>query len=265
MFRPTIETGTARFIWLGTRKVFDAFTFVFEETQHGVVQAHCYPYSTRRVHVHRRDGRRRPGGGPGWTPPGRYPPGESDEAALAFAEDVFGAHFDGEGVIGNNSMWRTFPTVRCERWHDGRVVLLGDAAHTAHFSVGSGTKLAMEDAIVLADVLAGASGPTTSRPPSTATRTDRQPAAASLQRAADTLGRSGSPRCPRYVDMPTGAVRLPAPHPVSQRITYDNLRLRDAELMDRIRHWFWKAPARRPIARRSAETPPMFYPFRCAS
>jgi anthraniloyl-CoA monooxygenase len=257
VFRPTIETGTARFIWLGTRKVFEAFTFLFEETPHGVVQAHCYPFdektSTVVVEMGEDTWRRA-----GLDVTGPIPLGESDEAALAFAEDVFGSHLGGEGVIGNASVWRTFPTVRCERWHDGRVALLGDAVHTAHFSVGSGTKLALEDAIVLADVLAGAPGPEGIPAALDDYQEERQPAAASLQRAADTSA-AWFASVPRYVDMPMEQFVFQL-LTRSQRITYDNLQLRDPGLMNRILRWFHGS---RPAAHRPAtsETPPMFYPF----
>src|SRR5690606_18473523 len=79
-----------------------------------------------------------------------------EDRTLAVLGDVFAAELAGHKLIKNRSIWRNFPTVRCGKWHAGNVVLLGDAAHTAHFSIGSGTKLAMEDAIVLRDELLGA-------------------------------------------------------------------------------------------------------------
>jgi len=255
VFRPTIETGAARFVWLGTRKVFEAFTFLFEETPHGVVQAHCYPYdektSTIVVEMDGATWRRA-----GLDATGALPPGESDEAALDFAETVFGRHLDGEGVIGNASVWRTFPTVRCQRWHDGRVVLLGDAVHTAHFSVGSGTKLALEDAVVLAEAIAATPGDIPRA--LDAYQEIRAPVAASLQRAADT-SEAWFASVGRYVDLPLEQFVFQL-LTRSQRITYDNLELRDPVLMRRIRTWFHgsvPAPDRPP----TPATPPMFYPF----
>ncbi|MDQ3782766.1 MAG: FAD-dependent monooxygenase, partial [Actinomycetota bacterium] len=255
VFRPSIATGTARFIWLGTRKVFDAFTFLFAETAHGVVQAHCYPYdektSTVIVEMDEATWRRS-----GLDATGPLPPGESDEAALTFAEEVFGHHLDGEGVIGNASVWRTFPTVRCSRWHDGRVVLLGDAVHTAHFSVGSGTKLALEDAIALADAIVAS--PQDIPAALDSYQEVRAPAAASLQRAADTSADWFSSLA-RYVDLPLEQFVFQL-LTRSQRITYDNLELRDPALMGRIRTWFHGSM---PASHRalSPDTPPMFYPY----
>lgn len=108
-------------------------------------------------------------------------PGESDQHALNFCHDLFADYLDGEALIANKSRWLQFPTISCERGHHGNVVLMGDAIHTAHFSVGSGTKLAMEDAISLAELLLS----DIPIPEALiAYETDRRPAVDSLQRAA---------------------------------------------------------------------------------
>jgi len=142
-FRPTIDWRKAKFTWLGTTKPLAAFTFVFLETEWGVFQVHAYPFqsdlSTWIVECHEDT----------WRRAGLEHASEAD--TVAFCERIFAPFLDGHRLLSNRSIWRTFPTVRCERWSHENVVLLGDAAHTAHFSIGSGTKLAMEDAIALVD------------------------------------------------------------------------------------------------------------------
>jgi anthraniloyl-CoA monooxygenase len=109
------------------------------------------------------------------------PPDESDRASLAYLEDAFRERLGGHGLIGNRTRWLRFRSVRCDRWHDGRVVLLGDAAHTAHYSIGSGTKLAMEDAIALVAALGAAS---TLEQALQAYEAERRPAVEHLQAVA---------------------------------------------------------------------------------
>jgi len=255
-FRPTIDMGTARFVWLGTRKVFDSFTFLFEETPYGVVQAHCYPFdaatSTIIVEMDAATWRR---AGLDDAETAVRQPGESDPGALAFAEDVFGRHLDGHRVIGNNSVWREFPTVRCEQWHAGNVVLLGDAVHTAHFSIGSGTKLAMEDAIALASALESSDGLVAAL---AAYQQERKPVADSLQRAADT-SRDWFEAVDRHIGLPTPQFVFQM-LTRSQRITHDNLAVRDPQLVAETIAWFRSTvpPHLRPA---DPATPPMFYPF----
>lgn len=149
-FRTTVEAGAAKYAWFGTAASFDAVTFPFVRTEYGTFGAHAYPYggglSTFIVEADHTTWLRAGMAGP----PQTVRRGTSDEYALAFLSDVFADHLDGHSLAGNNSWWADFHVVRNERWWTGRHVLLGDAAHTAHFSVGSGTKLAMEDAIALA-------------------------------------------------------------------------------------------------------------------
>ncbi|HEX9992450.1 MAG TPA: bifunctional salicylyl-CoA 5-hydroxylase/oxidoreductase [Acidimicrobiales bacterium] len=256
-FGPTLDRGDARFVWLGTTKVFDQFTFLFAETEHGIVQAHCYPYDDRTstfiVETDPATWRR---AGLAESAGVERPPGESDPEALAFAEKVFGQHLDGHAVLGNHSRWLRFTTVTNERWHDGNVVLLGDAAHTAHFSVGSGTKLAMEDAIALSAAVAAHRGDVPAA--LAAYETERKPAVASLQRAAATSAAwFESVRRYWHLDSEQFAFQLLTR---SQRITYDNLRLRDPAFVDGLLHWFWRST---PASRRPPDpaTPPMFHPF----
>jgi len=140
-FKPSVELRPNHFAWMGSKRPMDAFNFFFRETPHGIFIAHCYQYQP---------------GHSTWvmeTDPETFKRAgldKLDEAASArFLEDVFAKELAGHKLITNRSVWRNFPTIRCERWTADNVVLLGDAKATAHFSIGSGTKLAMEDAIAL--------------------------------------------------------------------------------------------------------------------
>ena len=142
-FRPSLDVRTqARYIWLGTRLPFEAFTFIILENEHGVFQVHGYRFdedwSTFIVECDQAS----------WANAGldRATPTES----IAYLERLFAGHLQGEKLLANKSDWINFVTVRNATWRHENVVLLGDAAHTAHFSIGSGTKLALEDAIALA-------------------------------------------------------------------------------------------------------------------
>ena len=164
-FRPDIDTRKCRFVWLGTKKMFDAFNFIFVQTEHGWFQAHAYRFedgtSTFIVETPEET----------WKAAGIDQ--MSQEEGIAYCEKLFAPYLDGHPLISNAShlrgsaIWIQFPRVICERWvHwndiDGNrvpVVLMGDAAHTAHFSIGSGTKLALEDAIELARTLKNIDGP----------------------------------------------------------------------------------------------------------
>jgi anthraniloyl-CoA monooxygenase len=143
--RPRIDVRPNKFVWLGCTVPYRAFTFVFKSTPFGLFRVHAYRYhehgSTFIVEC-REDT---------WRAAGLADAGE--DRTLGILSDVFAAELGEHKLIKNRSIWRNFPTVRCGKWHAGNVVLVGDAAHTAHFSIGSGTKLAMEDAIVLRDEL----------------------------------------------------------------------------------------------------------------
>ena len=140
-FKPSIELRPNYFCWMGSDRPMDAFNFFFKETPHGIFIAHCYQYQPGRST---------------WvleTDPETFKRAgldKMDEAASArFLEGVFADELAGHKLITNRSVWRNFPTIRCEKWTANNVVLIGDAKATAHFSIGSGTKLAMEDAIAL--------------------------------------------------------------------------------------------------------------------
>ncbi|WP_088319141.1 FAD-dependent monooxygenase [Kineosporia sp. R_H_3] len=157
VFEPSIETAAVKFIWLGTTYPYDGLTFVHERGPHGVFAVHGYPIgggvSTFIVETDEES----------WRAAGldefdtAQPPGPSDENSRAYLRDLFAGQLDGHDLLVNNSRWADFRTRRAARWYHRvggtAVAILGDAAHTAHFSVGSGTKMAMEDAIELVAAL----------------------------------------------------------------------------------------------------------------
>lgn len=144
-FRPIVDVHRTRYIWFGTDLVFRAFTFVFRHTEHGMFQVHAYPFDaeTSTFIVETPE--------PVWRASGLQEASEAD--SIRFCEELFADTLGGHRLMSNRSAWINFLTVRCGSWHEGNIVLLGDAAHTAHFTIGSGTKLAMEDAISLAEQL----------------------------------------------------------------------------------------------------------------
>ncbi len=149
-FRPTTELRPNYFTWMGSTRPFDAFTFFFRETKHGIFIAHCYQYEPgRSTWIFETD--------PETFARAGFDPFD-EMGAATFVEGVFAEELQGHPLITNRSIWRNFPTTRCERWTAGNVVLLGDAKATAHFSIGSGTKLAMEDAIALYEALRATGG-----------------------------------------------------------------------------------------------------------
>lgn len=152
-FCPTVDVAAAKFIWFGTPYLFQGLTFVHQRGPDGVFAVHAYPYgrggSTFLVETDEASWRRAGLD----TFDETQPAGVSDEKSRAYLEALFAEQIDGQPLVTNNSRWGNFRTVRTRTWRYGNLVLLGDAAHTAHFSVGSGTKMAMEDAVVLAEAL----------------------------------------------------------------------------------------------------------------
>lgn len=254
--RPSIDEQVNKYMWFGTTKVFDRFHFIFEDTPAGMVWAHIYPYSDEgsTFIVEMAPGTWRELGLDA-TEHESFPPGVSDELALARCQELFAGHLDGHPLVGNNSKWLVFPTIKCERWHHGNVVLMGDAIHTAHYSVGSGTKLAMEDAISLAGHLARG-GPIEEA--FAAYEADRRPAVDSLQRAAKASLEwfEGADRY-RHMEPEQFAFSLLTR---SQRVTYDNLRLRDPGYMEAVDRWYAASDHGCPVEV-GPEVPPMFHPF----
>ena len=254
--RPSVDVRVNKYIWFGTEKVFDRFHFIFVDTPEGLVWAHVYPFSEEgSTFIVEMAPSTWKGLGLDVTAGARMPPGVSDTHALDWAQEVFADHLEGHALVGNNSKWLQFPTISCERWHEDNVVLIGDAAHTAHFSVGSGTKLAMEDAIALAEMLAGG-GPLSEALDGYERR--RRPEVESLQRAAK-ASLEWFEGADRYRDMePTQFVFSMLTR--SQRVTYDNLRLRDPRFMEDVDRWYAASEHGSPIPV-NADTPPMFHPF----
>ncbi|MEZ4358977.1 MAG: FAD-dependent monooxygenase [Kofleriaceae bacterium] len=147
---PSVDVRPNKFVWLGTTVPYRAFTFLFKEAEHGLFRVHAYPFSSELstfIVECRHDT---------WQRAGLDTADE--DATVAYLERVFAEELAGHRLIKNRSIWRNFPTIKCRRWHAGNVVVVGDAVHTAHFSIGSGTKLAMEDSIELAAALAEVSG-----------------------------------------------------------------------------------------------------------
>ncbi len=250
VFRPTLDRRRNKYMWLGTDLVFEAFQFFVRHTDSGIVQVHAYPYSAERstfiVEMHH-DVWRRAGFGSGPSPA----PGTSDEEAVSRLRGMFAAELAGHDLLANNSRWLDFTTVRNERWSDGNLVLLGDAAHTAHFSIGSGTKLAMEDALALAACLHEHPGTEAAL---NAYEAERRPVVESTQRAAQ-ASLEWFENIGMYADQePTQFCFNLLTR--SRRITYANLRARDAGFADRVDAAFAAAQGL------AGGTPAMFQPFR---
>lgn len=147
----SVETAGAKFIWFGTTHMFDGLTFVHRVSEHGNFAVHGYPISEKlsTFIVETDEDTWRAAGMDAFDV--NQPPGPSDEQSQAYLEKLFAEDIGGAPLVANNSRWGNFRTRRTQTWHRGHVVLLGDAVHTAHFSVGSGTKMAMEDAVTLAE------------------------------------------------------------------------------------------------------------------
>ncbi|MFI1536272.1 bifunctional salicylyl-CoA 5-hydroxylase/oxidoreductase [Streptomyces anandii] len=238
-FGPHVTGHRCRYIWLAADFPFDAFRFEIAETEHGVMQLHGYPYAAdaSTVIVEMRE--------EVWRAAGFA---ETDEQeSVERCAKIFADALGGRPLRSNKSAWTTFRTVVNEHWSHGNLVLLGDAAHTAHFSIGSGTKLAVEDALALAACLEERP---TLQEALAAYETERKPVVASTQRAAraslewfENLG--------LYLDQPPRqfAFNLLTR---SRRVTHGNLRLRDARFTEGVEREFGCPPG----------TPPMFTPFR---
>jgi anthraniloyl-CoA monooxygenase len=147
-FQPEVDLRSNKFAWMGSTKPLDAFTFIFQETEWGPFIAHAYQYEAgRSTWIFETDAE---------TFKRARLEGLSQRQSADRMAEIFGWFLDGHELLINRSMWRNFPMIRSQRWVKGNMVLLGDAKATAHFSIGSGTKLAMEDAIALADAMAQA-------------------------------------------------------------------------------------------------------------
>ena len=244
-FKPDLLRGQARFIWLGTTFPFQAFTFYFVENEHGVFQAHCYRFdehtSTFIVECDEESWRR-----------AGFDALDLD-GTVAACEQLFAPWLKGHRLMTNArhmaAPWANFTRVRNASWFHRNIVLMGDAAHTAHFSIGSGTKLAMEDAIALARVLAE------ERPLAeafAAYQDERMTEALRLQNAARNSA-EWFEHVKRYITMEPEQFTYSL-LTRSQRVSHESLRLRDARYLEGVERWF-AAQSAAPAA------PPMFTPF----
>lgn len=251
-FVPSLDRRQNKYIWFGTDLVFEAFQFFVKQTEWGTMQIHGYPYSdagsTFIVEMHEDVWRR---AGLDRTEAESFPPGSSDEYAVARIAEIFSDELQGHSIVTNNSKWINFHTVRNERWYDGNVVLVGDAAHTAHFSIGSGTKLAMEDALALAACLHEHA---TLEEALSAYQDERKPVVESTQRAAqaslewfENIGMYAGQDPAQFVfNLLTR----------SRRITFENLKDRDPDFAARMEAEFARHQGAPDVA------PAMFSPVR---
>ncbi|MGI8742319.1 MAG: bifunctional salicylyl-CoA 5-hydroxylase/oxidoreductase [Bryobacteraceae bacterium] len=249
IFRPNIQVRKNRFIWLGSKKKLDAFTFDFKETEWGWFNLHAYRFdrdwSTFIVETPEKN----------WLAAGidSMEPNES----VAFCEELFAERLDGNALISNakhlsgSAVWLKFNRVLCEKWHHKNIVLIGDAAHTAHFGIGSGTKLAMEDAMALARVLSNHHGDVSCALQKY--QEEREIEALKLQSAARNR-MEWFEQVERYVHLDPEQFTYSL-LTGSQRIGHENLKLRDAAYVERVESWF---AARSGIR---GAIPPMFTPF----
>jgi anthraniloyl-CoA monooxygenase len=267
-FQPKVDLRSNRFTWLGARMTLPGFTYSFRENQHGIWNLHAYQYTGSQAdaaagaesactlvvettnETFLKSGLK-----------------EQDEAATAvYVADLFKDVLQGAPVLTNRSMWRQFPTITCKTWHrqvgKTSVVLLGDAAHTAHFSIGSGTKLALEDAIALDDAIAVSPNLPAAMQTYQQARAEE---ASRIQHSANvSLGWFEHVARFWHFDPRQFNISLLTR---SKQITYENLRLRDPAIVDEITDWWNRDQAQAlglalPKAVEPARLPPLFAPFR---
>lgn len=250
-FKPDLDSRSARFIWLGTTFPFDAFTFYFVENEHGVFQAHCYRFDDRTsTFIVECDEA-------SWRSAGFD---RMDTAqTIAACEAMFGEWLAGHRLISNashraQSPWTNFVRVRNEVWHHDNIVLIGDAAHSAHFSIGSGTKLAMEDAIGLVRALSNHADISSALE---AYQADRGTEALRLQNAARN-SMEWFENVKRYIHLEPEQFAYSL-LTRSQRVSHESLRMRDATYLRGMERWFASKAAKEEPDEQPP--PPMFTPF----
>ena len=258
-FGTTVDPRVCNYMWLGTDLVFEAFEFFIRNTPFGVMQIHAYPMdahmSTFIVEMHEDVWR---AAGFDAVDAGSLPPGVSDEASIARVKEIFADILGDHSLVANNSKWVTFRTIRNQTLVHENLVLMGDAAHTAHFSIGSGTKLAMEDALALAACLR--EQPTIE----TALKAydqERTPVIKSTQRSAQ-----ASLEWFEELDQYSGQNPVQFAFNLmtrSRRITYGNLQERDPAFVQQVDAWLLEHEvARGKVPKGTASVPPMFLPYR---
>ena len=249
-FQPSMDERANRFVWLGTTRPFPAFTFYFKRDTHGLWRVHAYQYepghATFIVEATEQT----------WRSAGLENASEDD--TVRFCEALFREELEGHRLLKNRSLWRNFVTIKNAMWSHQNVVLVGDAAHTAHFSVGSGTKLAIEDAIALSSALRRERDVPAAL---AAYETERRPAVESLQRAAQ-VSLQWFEDTERYMNLEPlqFAFNLLTR---SLRITHDNLKVRDPEFVRKVDDWYEAEAEKQSHVRRTTHDacPPMFTPF----
>jgi anthraniloyl-CoA monooxygenase len=251
-FGPRIDWRPNRFVWLGTTFPYRAFTFVFKASPEGLWRVHAYRYddTTSTFILETTEAT--------WRRAGLAEATEDD--TVAFAERLFARELQGHRLLKNRSLWRAFPTITNDRWAHGNVVLIGDAAHTAHFSIGSGTKLAMEDALALARALRERRDVPAAL---AAYEAERRPVVEALQRAAQ-RSLEWFEETERYHGRLEPVQFAFSLLTRSLRVTHENLRVRDPKLVATVDGWFAARAAEQsgvPVAA-APPPPPMFTPFR---
>ncbi len=249
-FQPSVDLRPNKFTWLGSSKPLDAFKYFFRETPEGIILAHCYQYEEgRSTWVIETDEAT-------WKNFGFE--AKEEPAMLATLERVFAAELDGHKLIPNRSLWRNFPTITNKTWVKGNAVLIGDAKATAHFSIGSGTKLAMEDAISLFDFVKK------EKTISEALKhydTGRREEVEKTQHAAN-VSLAWFEHMRRYWGMDPLQFAFGVMSR-SKQITWENLELRDPAFVREVQAWFAKKSKDQGLDVDLANPPvPMFTPFR---
>jgi anthraniloyl-CoA monooxygenase len=256
--KPTIDMRKTKFVWLGTTQKFDAFTFIFKENDHGWFYNHAYQYgqgigkaaSTWILETHEDT----------WKKAGLDKASEAE--TIEYFEELFAEELDGHRLLSNKSIWRSFPVISAEKWSHENIVVIGDAVHTAQFSIGSGTKVAMEDAIALSNSItdAGLNNANITMALE-AYETERKDVIERLQRTA-LVSLSWYEHARRYNSL------TPKQYAFNflsrnKSVTYENLSLRDPEYGADINHWYadlvnqeqgFEMPTNNP-------PPPMFTPY----
>ena len=258
-FGTTVDPRACKYMWLGTDLVFEAFEFFVRNTPYGVMQIHAYPMdaqmSTFIVEMHEDVWR---AAGFDAVDAASLPPGVSDEASIARVKEIFADILGDHSLVANNSKWVTFRTIRNQTLVHDNLVLMGDAAHTAHFSIGSGTKLAMEDALALAACLR--EQPTVEAALK-AYDQERGPVIKSTQRSAQ-----ASLEWFEELDQYSGQDPVQFAFNLmtrSRRITYGNLQERDPAFVQQVDAWLLQHEiARGRVPEGTASVPPMFLPYR---
>ena len=251
-FRPSVDWRRNRYVWLGSTKPCDAFTFHFTTNQHGIWVLGEYQYNERLATwiVEAPE--------PTWASAAPEVDCLNETELLTYMRDLWADYLGPHDLVANKSVWRLFPTIRNERWHYDNIVLLGDALHTAHYSIGSGTKLAMEDAIVLVDSLR-----ITGSVPEALSHfeTARREEVEKTQHAGD-ISVIWTENPERFRDMSA----IQATYSMlsrSKQVTHENLRLRDSAFVGRVERWFAEQVCESGIAVETIDPPPpMFTPFR---